>query len=112
MSEDTARLLPGTPRLDVSSSLSTRRPASTTVNPDFINASEAARPTPVPAPVTMAILFLGSVIVSCLYVFGFMFSVFRSCKAAAGYSGAPRVTPPTSAIADHGNRARQLRCGG
>ena len=28
-----------------------------------------------------------------------MFSVFRSCKAAAGYSGAPRVTPPTSAIA-------------
>ena len=42
--------------------LSMRRPASTTVKPAPISASDAARPTPVPAPVTTAILFLASVI--------------------------------------------------
>src|SRR5258706_1207621 len=58
ISAETGRLLPRfSPSFLVSSSLSTRRPASTTVNPAFISASDAARPTPVPAPVTRAILF-------------------------------------------------------
>src|SRR5689334_19915267 len=38
-----------------SSSLSRRRPASTTVKPAFISASAEARPIPLPAPVTIAI---------------------------------------------------------
>src|ERR1700737_3753961 len=63
MSAETGRLLPKlSPSFLVSSSLSRRRPASTTVNPAFISASDAARPTPVPAPVTTAILFPASVI--------------------------------------------------
>src|SRR5258706_3483027 len=58
ISAETGRLLPRfSPSFLVSSSLSTRRPASTAVNPAFISASDAARPTPVPAPVTRAILF-------------------------------------------------------
>src|ERR1700758_5152312 len=72
MSEGTARLLPEPPSFAVSSSLSRRRPASTTVNPAPISASDAARPTPVPAPVTTAILFFASVI--CFLPFlGFWF---------------------------------------
>src|SRR3974377_320619 len=73
MSAGTARLLPAQPGFCVSSSLSSRRPASTTVNPAFISASAAARPTPVPAPVTTAILFLGSFICFqplCFWRFG------------------------------------------
>src|SRR5436190_18413825 len=63
ISAETGRLLPRfSPSFLVSSSLSMRRPASTTVNPAFISASDAARPTPVPAPVTTAILLLASVI--------------------------------------------------
>src|SRR6476660_2300314 len=58
ISAETARLLPTlSPSFLVSSSFSMRRPASTTVNPAFMSASDAARPTPVPAPVTTAILF-------------------------------------------------------
>src|SRR5947209_7553837 len=68
MSAETARLLPIlSPSFEVSSSISLRRPASTTVNPAFISASDAARPTPVPAPVTTAILFVASAIVSSPY---------------------------------------------
>src|SRR5256885_13091161 len=67
MSAETGRLLPTlSPSFCVSCSFSMRRPASTTVKPAFISASDAARPTPVPAPVTTAILFAASVIVSCL----------------------------------------------
>ena len=63
MSAETARLLPTlSPSFLVSSSFSMRRPASTTVKPAFISASDAARPTPVPAPVTTAILFFASAI--------------------------------------------------
>src|SRR6187200_1396440 len=63
MSAETQRLLPTlSPSFLVSSSISIRRPASTTVKPAFISASEAARPTPVPAPVTTAILFSASAI--------------------------------------------------
>src|SRR5450432_3211544 len=63
MSAETQRLLPTlSPSFLVSSSISMRRPASTTVKPEFISASDAARPTPVPAPVTTAILFAASVI--------------------------------------------------
>src|SRR3982074_1169187 len=63
MSAETARLLPKwSPSFLVSSSFSMRRPASTTVKPAFISASDAARPTPVPAPVTTAILFPASAI--------------------------------------------------
>src|ERR1700684_3208745 len=81
MSEETARLLPGPPRLEVSSSFSLRRPASTTVKPACISASEAARPTPVPAPVTMAILFLFLSLASVIgflpcYVFGVLWFRF------------------------------------
>src|SRR6476660_6261338 len=58
MSAETHRLLPTlSPSFLVSSSFSMRRPASTTVKPAFISASDAARTTPVPAPVTTAILF-------------------------------------------------------
>src|SRR5215467_3465820 len=65
MSAITGRLLPTlSPSFCVSSSISRRRPASTTVKPTLISASAAARPTPVPAPVTTAILFATSVIVS------------------------------------------------
>src|SRR6516162_10355732 len=78
MSAGTARLLPATPSFCVSSSLSSRRPVSTTVKPAFISASEAARPTPVPAPVTTAILFLGSLIFSCLLRFRCFSLVGRS----------------------------------
>src|ERR1700755_922889 len=61
MSATTGRLLPTlSPSFWVSSSLSVRRPASTTVKPAFISASDAARPTPDPAPVTTAILFFAS----------------------------------------------------
>src|SRR3954469_15310644 len=61
MSAETGRLLPTeAPSFWVSSSLSSRRPASTTVKPDLINASDAARPTPVPAPVTIAIFSAAS----------------------------------------------------
>ena len=37
--------------------------------------------------------------------------LLRSCKADAGCSDAPRARPPTSAIANRGNRARRPRCG-
>src|SRR4030095_4728972 len=58
ISAETARPLPKfSPSFLVSSSLSTRRPASTPVNPAVISASDAAPQTPVPAPVTRAILF-------------------------------------------------------
>src|SRR3954454_20507198 len=61
MSAVTGRLLPILPpSFCVSSSFSSRRPASTTVNPAFISASDAARPTPVPAPVTIAIFSAAS----------------------------------------------------
>jgi hypothetical protein len=50
----TTRLLAGAPSLATASSGSLRRPASTTVKPSFIRARDAARPTPVPAPVTTA----------------------------------------------------------
>src|SRR5262244_99537 len=67
MSAATGRLLPAlSPSFWVSSSLSIRLPASTTVKPTRISASDAARPTPVPAPVTTAILFAVSAIVSSL----------------------------------------------
>src|SRR5512146_1555869 len=73
MSAVTQRLFPAGPSFAVSSSMSSRRPASTTVKPAFISASEAARPTPVPAPVTRAIFF-ASLIVSCLFLLsGFRF---------------------------------------
>src|SRR6185437_2226498 len=63
MSAETARLLPTlSPSFCVSCSFSLRRPASTTVKPAFISASDAARPTPVPAPVTTAILLFASAI--------------------------------------------------
>src|SRR5215472_18526479 len=68
MSATTGRLWPTlSPSFWVSSSISLRRPASTTVKPTRINASDAARPTPVPAPVTTAILFVASAIVSSPY---------------------------------------------
>src|SRR6201989_1167576 len=74
MSAETHRLLPTlSPSFLVSSSLPMRRPASTTVKPAFISASDAARPTPVPAPVTIAILFVASAIVSSPSVFWFCF---------------------------------------
>src|SRR5207237_9841178 len=61
MSAETHRLLPTlSPSFFVSSSISIRRPTSTTVKPAFISASDAARPTPVPAPVTSAILLVAS----------------------------------------------------
>src|SRR5271156_3101289 len=63
MSAGTARLLPIlSPSFLVSSNICRRRPASTTVKPAFISASDAARPTPVPAPVTTAILLFASAI--------------------------------------------------
>src|SRR5204862_166732 len=104
MSADTHRLLPTlSPSFLVSSSISMRRPASTTVKPAFISASDAARPTPVPAPVTIAILFVASAI--CFLAFTFLL-LFRICRVVLEYSGAPRATPPTSASAGRGNRAR------
>src|SRR5438552_15232662 len=75
MSADTDRLLPTlSPSFLVSSSISMRRPTSTTVKPAFISARDAARPTPVPAPVTIAILFAASAIVSSPsgFCFGFI----------------------------------------
>src|SRR6266481_6341603 len=80
MSEETARLLPLPPSLAVSSSLSSRRPASTTVKPALISASDAARPTPVPAPFTIAILFFVSVI------YFLPFSSFWFCFSFVGGS--------------------------
>src|SRR3569623_1089427 len=53
----------------VSSSASARRPARTTVLPAPLRANAAARPTPQPAPVTMAI-FRSVVISSLLYQVG------------------------------------------
>src|SRR5712692_7328033 len=80
MSAETARLLPTlSPSFLVSSSFSMRRPASTTVNPAFISARDAARPTPVPAPVTTAILFPAWVI--CFLPLCFWF-----CLAFVGWS--------------------------
>src|SRR5713226_1400126 len=74
MSAETARLLPTlSPSFLVSSSFSMRRPASTTVKPAFISASDAARPTPVPAPVTTAILFPALVICFPPLCFSFCF---------------------------------------
>ena len=66
MSAGTARLLPPAfaPSAATSSSLSLRRPASTTVKPAFISASAAARPTPVPAPVTSAIFGVDAMMLS------------------------------------------------
>ena len=74
MSAETGRLLPTlSPSFWVSCSISMRRPASTTVKPAFISASDAARPTPVPAPVTTAILFAASVICFlAFYVLGYV----------------------------------------
>src|SRR5215470_19162495 len=74
MSAATGRLLPTlSPSFLVSSSISMRRPASTTVKPAFISASDAARPTPVPAPVTSAILLVASAMVSSPSFFSFCF---------------------------------------
>src|SRR6478609_6161665 len=73
MSAVTHRLLPAGPSFAVSSSMSSRRPTSTTVKPAFINASDAARPTPVPAPVTSAIL-----LVICFVPVFFLREVFLS----------------------------------
>src|SRR5665647_1340826 len=71
MSADTGRLLPTvSPSFWVSCSISMRRPASTTVKPAFISASDAARPTPVPAPVTSATLFAASVMFPRFFVLG------------------------------------------
>src|SRR3979490_3614183 len=76
MSAETGRPLPIlSPSFLVSSSISMRRPASTTVKPAFISASDAARPTPVPAPVTTAILFAASAIISSPSVFCFCFGL-------------------------------------
>src|SRR5260370_38886950 len=76
MSAETARLLPTlSPSFLVSSSFSMRRPASTTVKPAFISASDAARPTPVPAPVTTAILLFASVICFLPLCFSFCFAL-------------------------------------
>src|SRR3979411_3071321 len=109
MSAETARLLPRLPPgFLVAASFSMRRPASTTVNPAFISASDAARPTPVPAPVTTAILFFA---VLCFLPFRFLV-LFLPCRVVLEYSDAPRAAPPTSASADRGNRARPLQCGG
>src|SRR5437660_1522964 len=73
MSAETQRLLPTlSPSFLVSSSISMRRPASTTVKPAFISASDAARPTPVPAPVTTAIFCFASAI-CFLALFGLCF---------------------------------------
>src|SRR3954453_1949376 len=77
MSAETHRLLPTlSPSFFVSSSISMRRPASTTGKPGFISASDAARPTPVPAPVRTAILLVASAIVSSplflRFCFGFV----------------------------------------
>src|SRR5712672_55668 len=95
MSAETARLLPTlSPSFLVSSSISMRRPASTTVKPAFISASDAARPTPVPAPVTTAILFFASVICVPLV----MVWVLRSCRAVVEYSGAQRRRPARAQI--------------
>src|SRR3977135_3036391 len=81
MSAETGRLLPTlSPSFLVSSSISMRRPASTTVKPAFISASDAARPTPVPAPVTTAILFAASAI-------GFLALLFLGfCFGLVGWS--------------------------
>src|ERR1700689_5964288 len=71
MSAETGRLLPMlSPSFWVSCSFSRRRPASTTVKPALISASDAARPTPVPAPVATAVLFAASVI--CFLAFAFL----------------------------------------
>src|SRR4051812_29548116 len=76
MSAETHMLLPTlSPSFLVSSSISMRRPASTTVKPAFISARDAARPTPVPAPVTTAILFAASAIGSSPSVFCFCFGL-------------------------------------
>src|SRR5258706_11511167 len=108
ISAETGRLLPRfSPSFLVSSSLSTRRPASTTVNPAFISASDAARPTPVPAPATRAILFPAWVVFS-----GFMFLLLsHACRLVVEYSDAPRAAPPTTATADRENTVRRLQCG-
>src|SRR6267154_1580074 len=81
MSAETHRLFPTlSPSFLVSSSISMRRPASTTVKPAFISASDAARPTPVPAPVTTAILFAASAI-------GFLALLFLGfCFGLVGWS--------------------------
>src|SRR3979409_854999 len=81
MSAETGRLLPVLPpSFWVSCSISMRRPASTTVKPAFISASDAARPTPVPAPVTTAILFAASAI-------GFLALLFLGfCFGLVGWS--------------------------
>src|ERR1700731_4470234 len=76
MSAETGRLLPTlSPSFWVSSSFSMRRPARTTVKPAFISASDAARPTPVPAPVTTAILLFASVICFLPLCFSFCFGL-------------------------------------
>src|SRR6476646_11560633 len=109
MSAETHRLLSIlSPSFCVSCSLSTRRPASTTVNPAFISASDAARPTPVPAPVTRAILFPAWVI--CFPAFMFLV-LSHACRVVLEYSDAPLAETPTTASADHENTARRLQCG-
>src|SRR6266403_876218 len=109
ISAETGRLLPTfSPSFLVSSSLSMRRPASTTVNPAFISASDAARPTPVPAPVTRAILF--RVWVICFPAFMFLV-LSHAYRVVLEYSDAPRAAPPTSVSADRENTVRRLRCG-
>src|SRR6202048_5407728 len=76
MSAEPGRLLPTlSPSFWVSCSISMRRPASTTVKPAFISASDAARPTPVPAPVTTAILLFASVICFLPLCFSFCFAL-------------------------------------
>lgn len=67
-------------------------------------------PTPVPAPVTSAILLVASVISE--FPLTWFLLRFRSCRAGVECSGAPRGAPPTSASADRGNRARRPRYGG
>ena len=76
--------------------------------PAFISASDAARPTPVPAPVTTAIFSFVSAISFIPFTF---LLLFRSCTVVSEYSGAPGAAPPTSASEGRGNRARPPRCG-
>src|SRR6476659_6461901 len=74
MSAETHRLVPTlSPSFLVSSSISLRRPASTTVKPASTSATDVARPTPVPAPVTIAILLVASGIVSSPLLLCFRF---------------------------------------
>src|SRR5215813_13093216 len=105
MSATTGRLWPTlSPSFWVSSSISLRRPASTTVKPALINASDAARPTPVPAPVTTAILFAASAIVSspcCWLSFCFRFRLVGRPRDVL-MRGAQRRRPARTQVVEIG----------